>query len=83
MKRYQERSKRVSLMKKQEKEEGFNITLAGLATMHMLLFIPEVMKLIIQHEFIKEFTNRNYGSTKREIEKDALDFKLEEEKVFN
>ena len=32
------------------------------------------MKLIIQHEFIKEFTNRNYGSTKREIEKDALDF---------
>ncbi len=43
----------------------------------------EVMKLIIQHEFIKEFTDRNYGSTKREIEKDALDFKLEEEKVFN
>ena len=43
----------------------------------------EVMKLIIQHEFIKELTDKNYGSTKREIEKDALDFKLEEEKVFN
>ena len=43
----------------------------------------EVMKLIIQHEFIKEFADKNYGSTKREIEKDALDFKLEEEKVFN
>ena len=41
------------------------------------------MKLIIQHEFIKEFADKNYGSTKREIEKDALDFKLEEEKVFN
>jgi hypothetical protein len=43
----------------------------------------EVMKLIIQHEFIKEFTDKNYGSTKRDLEKDALDFKLEEEKVFN
>lgn len=43
----------------------------------------EVMKLIIQHEFIKEFTNGEYGKTKREIEKDALDFRLEEEKVFN
>ncbi|MCL6002930.1 MAG: acyl-CoA/acyl-ACP dehydrogenase [Candidatus Thermoplasmatota archaeon] len=43
----------------------------------------EVMKLIIQHEFIKEFTSKEYWSTRREIEKDALDFKLEEEKVFN
>ncbi len=43
----------------------------------------EVMKLIIQHEFIKEFTDKNYGTTKREIEKDALDFRLEDEKVYN
>jgi alkylation response protein AidB-like acyl-CoA dehydrogenase len=43
----------------------------------------EVMKLIIQHEFVKEFTDKNYGVTKRDIEKDALDFRLEEEKVYN
>jgi len=43
----------------------------------------EVMKLIIQHEFVREFTSRGYSDTKRDVEKDALDFKLEEEKVFN
>ncbi len=43
----------------------------------------EVMKLIIQHEFVREFTDKNYASTKRDVEKDALDFRLEEEKVFN
>ncbi len=41
------------------------------------------MKLIIQHEFVREFTSRGYSDTKRDVEKDALDFKLEEEKVFN
>ncbi|MGC8562013.1 MAG: acyl-CoA dehydrogenase family protein [Thermoplasmata archaeon] len=43
----------------------------------------EVMKLIIQHEFVREFTSKGYLDTKRDVEKDALDFKLEEEKVFN
>ena len=43
----------------------------------------EVMKMIIQHEFLKEYTDKNYAVTKRDIEKDALDFKLEEEKVYN
>ena len=43
----------------------------------------EVMKMIIQHEFLREYTDKNYAVTKRDIEKDALDFKLEEEKVYN
>jgi len=42
----------------------------------------EVMKMIIQHEFLKEFTSEDYWKTKRDVEKDALDFRLEEEKVF-
>ncbi len=43
----------------------------------------EVMKLIIQHEYIKEFEGRDAGTRRRDVEKDALDFRLEEEKVFN
>lgn len=43
----------------------------------------EVMKLIIQHEFLREFTSKEYWNTKRDVEKDAIDFRLEEEKVFN
>ncbi|BAB59811.1 acyl-CoA dehydrogenase [Thermoplasma volcanium GSS1] len=42
----------------------------------------EVMKMIIQHEYLKEFTNPDYWESRRDIEKDALDFRLEEEKVF-
>ncbi|MGB9724922.1 MAG: acyl-CoA dehydrogenase family protein [Nitrososphaeria archaeon] len=42
----------------------------------------EVMKMIIQHEFIKELKNPDYFSTKRDIQLDALDFNLVEEKVF-
>ena len=42
----------------------------------------EVMKMIIQHEFVKEMKNPEYFSTKRDIQLDALDFNLVEEKVF-
>jgi len=42
----------------------------------------EVMKMIIQHEFIKEMKDPNYFSTKRNIQLDALDFNLVEEKVY-
>jgi acyl-CoA dehydrogenase len=42
----------------------------------------EVMKMIIQHEFIREFSKEDYWKTKRDVEKDALDFRMEEEKVF-
>ncbi len=43
----------------------------------------EVMKLIIQHEYLKEFESRDNSTKRRDVEKDALDFRLEEEKVFN
>ncbi|MEM0115567.1 MAG: acyl-CoA dehydrogenase family protein [Thermoplasmata archaeon] len=42
----------------------------------------EVMKMIIQHEFIKELKDPNYFSKKRNVELDALDFNLVEEKVY-
>jgi alkylation response protein AidB-like acyl-CoA dehydrogenase len=42
----------------------------------------EVMKMIIQHEFLREFGSGTYFATKRDVEKDALDFRLDEEKVF-
>ena len=42
----------------------------------------EVMKMIIQHEFIKEMKNQDYFSTKRNVQLDALDFNLIEEKVY-
>ncbi len=42
----------------------------------------EVMKMIIQHEFIKEIKDPKYFSTKRKVELDALDFDLKEEKVY-
>jgi len=42
----------------------------------------EVMKLIIQHEYLREFMSEGYLSSKRNVELDALDFQLEEEKVF-
>ncbi|MCI4434310.1 MAG: acyl-CoA/acyl-ACP dehydrogenase [Thermoplasmata archaeon] len=42
----------------------------------------EVMKMIVQHEFLKELRDPKYWETKRKVELDALDFHLEEEKVF-
>lgn len=42
----------------------------------------EVMKMIIQHEFIKEMKDPSYFSTKRNVQLDALDFSLVEEKVY-
>jgi len=42
----------------------------------------EVMKMIIQHEFIKEMRDPSYFSTKRNVQLDALDFGLVEEKVY-
>lgn len=42
----------------------------------------EVMKLIIQHEYLREFKSEGFLSSKRNVELDALDFQLEEEKVF-
>ncbi len=42
----------------------------------------EVMKMIIQHEHLREFMKPEYWSSRRDVEKDALDFRLEEEKVF-
>ncbi|MDM7275174.1 MAG: acyl-CoA dehydrogenase, partial [Thermoprotei archaeon] len=41
----------------------------------------EIMKLIIQHEYIKEISDPNFYKDKRNVELDALDFHLEEEKV--
>jgi hypothetical protein len=43
----------------------------------------EVMKLIIQHEYVKEISDPTYLKDKRNIELDALDFNLVEEKVFS
>ncbi|MEM3290668.1 MAG: acyl-CoA dehydrogenase [Candidatus Micrarchaeaceae archaeon] len=43
----------------------------------------EVMKMIIQHEFVKEISKPEYWQSKRNIEQDALDFKLVEEKVYD
>jgi len=42
----------------------------------------EVMKLIIQHEYLRELSRPEYWSTKRDVELDALDFKLVDEKVY-
>ncbi len=42
----------------------------------------EVMKLIIQHEYLREISRPEYWSTKRDVELDALDFKLVDEKVY-
>ena len=41
----------------------------------------EVMKLIIQHEYIKEVSDPAYGGDTRNIELDALDFDFVDEKV--
>jgi hypothetical protein len=41
----------------------------------------EVMKLIIQHEYVKEISSPEYTKDKRNIELDALDFNLVDEKV--
>ena len=41
----------------------------------------EVMKLIIQHEYVKEISNPEFQRDKRNIELDALDFNLVDEKV--
>ncbi|MGC8516161.1 MAG: acyl-CoA dehydrogenase family protein [Thermoplasmata archaeon] len=43
----------------------------------------EVMKMIIQHEFVKEISKAEYWNNKRNVEQDALDFKLVEEKVYD
>ena len=43
----------------------------------------EVMKLIIQHEFVKEISQPDFAKDKRNLELDALDFDLVEEKVFS
>ncbi len=43
----------------------------------------EVMKMIIQHEFIKEIKDPAYFSAKRNVELDALDFELKDEKVYS
>ncbi|MCL4344357.1 MAG: acyl-CoA dehydrogenase [Thaumarchaeota archaeon] len=42
----------------------------------------EVMKMIIQHEFVKEIKDPAYFSTRRNVQLDALDFDLVEEKVY-
>ena len=42
----------------------------------------EVMKMIIQHEFVKEISRPDYWEGKRVVEQDAIDFKLVEEKVY-
>jgi acyl-CoA dehydrogenase len=43
----------------------------------------EVMKLIIQHEYTKEISSKEYLKDKRNIELDALDFKLVDEKIMS
>lgn len=43
----------------------------------------EVMKLIIQHEYVKEISSPDYLRDKRNIELDALDFNLVDEKVMS
>ncbi|MGC8506590.1 MAG: acyl-CoA dehydrogenase family protein [Thermoplasmata archaeon] len=43
----------------------------------------EVMKMIIQHEFVKEISRPEYWNNRRNVEQDALDFKLVEEKVYD
>ncbi len=43
----------------------------------------EVMKLIIQHEYVREISNPEYLKDKRNIELDALDFNLVDEKVMS
>jgi alkylation response protein AidB-like acyl-CoA dehydrogenase len=42
----------------------------------------EVMKMIIQHEFVREISRQDYWIDRRVVEQDALDFKLVEEKVY-
>lgn len=42
----------------------------------------EVMKMIIQHEYVKEISKPEYWTDRRIVEQDALDFKLVEEKVY-
>lgn len=42
----------------------------------------EVMKMIIQHEFVKEMGDPAYFSDRRNVQLDALDFSLVDEKVF-
>ncbi len=42
----------------------------------------EVMKLIIQHEYLREINSGAITKDKRNVELDALDFQLEEEKVY-
>ncbi len=41
----------------------------------------EVMKLIIQHEYVQEISSQEHLKDKRNIELDALDFNLVDEKV--
>jgi hypothetical protein len=43
----------------------------------------EVMKLIIQHEYVKELSNPKALEDKRNVELDALGFDLVEEKVYS
>ncbi len=43
----------------------------------------EVMKMIIKHEFVKEISNPDYWKDKRNVEQDALGFKLVDEKVYD
>ena len=43
----------------------------------------EIMKLIIQHEYVKEISSPEYPRDKRNIELDALDFSLVDEKVMS
>ncbi|MEM0155150.1 MAG: acyl-CoA dehydrogenase family protein [Thermoplasmataceae archaeon] len=42
----------------------------------------EVMKMIIQHEFVREMSRPDYWADRRVVEQDALDFKLVEEKIY-
>ncbi len=43
----------------------------------------EVMKMIIQHEWVKEISDPGYLKDRRNIELDALDFKLVDEKAMS
>lgn len=42
----------------------------------------EVMKMIVQHEYGKEIRDPEYWKNRRNVELDALDFELKDEKVF-
>lgn len=42
----------------------------------------EVMKMIVQHEYSKEINDPDHWKNRRNVEHDALDFDLNDEKVF-